>query len=250
MSSAGSERILDHFSGSCRLAEAKTWIYRVFCYAGLSSIFLCQFVGFRYGPEAPTSNFAINLCLYGLFIVPHLLMARDWFKQAVWRAAAGSPSERRSYVLVAIITWLFVNAVQRPLPGGSLDNAFVWQAIGITGCAYALFLLAKGMRLQMLDQLLAVPGVATGFGHQADTPLETEGMYAEVRHPVYRATVLFSLSTLLIHPNLAQLFWSLIITMSAVGSIPFEEAQLLQARGDEYRRYQERTPYRLFRGVW
>jgi protein-S-isoprenylcysteine O-methyltransferase Ste14 len=40
------------------------------------------------------------------------------------------------------------------------------------------------------------------------------------------------------------------IGASFIGFIPVEEAQLMAARGDDYRRYREQTPYRLFRGVW
>ena len=32
--------------------------------------------------------------------------------------------------------------------------------------------------------------------------------------------------------------------------IPFEEHQLIMARGDEYRSYIAQTPYRLFQGIW
>ncbi len=37
---------------------------------------------------------------------------------------------------------------------------------------------------------------------------------------------------------------------SFVGFVPFEERQLLAARGDEYREYMRATPYRIMRGVW
>ena len=40
------------------------------------------------------------------------------------------------------------------------------------------------------------------------------------------------------------------IAVSFLGFIPFEERQLLTARGDEYRAYIAHTPYRVFRGVW
>ncbi len=57
-------------------------------------------------------------------------------------------------------------------------------------------------------------------------------------------------ASLLIHPNIGQLFWALLPTATFVAFIPVEEAQLLRARGDDYRKYMERTPWRLFRGFW
>ena len=55
--------------------------------------------------------------------------------------------------------------------------------------------------------------------------------------------------SLLIHPNLAQVFWPVLIGITFIGFVPIEEARLLDARGDDYRRYQEQVPYRLFRGI-
>jgi len=40
------------------------------------------------------------------------------------------------------------------------------------------------------------------------------------------------------------------IAASFLGFIPFEERQLLAGRGDEYRAYIARTPYRVFPGIW
>jgi protein-S-isoprenylcysteine O-methyltransferase Ste14 len=37
---------------------------------------------------------------------------------------------------------------------------------------------------------------------------------------------------------------------SFLAFIPFEERQLLRARGDAYRAYIGETPYRVFRGIW
>ena len=77
-----------------------------------------------------------------------------------------------------------------------------------------------------------------------------DGPYASVRHPMYRAAFFATLASLLIHPNAGQLLFAIMVTASFVGFIPFEEHQLLKARGEEYRAYMARTPYRVFRGVW
>ena len=55
---------------------------------------------------------------------------------------------------------------------------------------------------------------------------------------------------LLMYPNAAQLLFALLVSASFVCFIPFEERQLIQARGKQYRAYMKKTPYRIFRGVW
>ncbi len=67
---------------------------------------------------------------------------------------------------------------------------------------------------------------------------------------MYQAALCGGACSLLIHPNMAQMFWAVLIGITFIGFVPIEEAQLLDARGDDYRRYQERVPYRLFRGIW
>ena len=58
------------------------------------------------------------------------------------------------------------------------------------------------------------------------------------------------LTSLLLHPNAAQLAWAGIMGLTFLTFIPIEEKQLLKGRGDEYREYMKQTPYRIFRGVW
>ena len=84
----------------------------------------------------------------------------------------------------------------------------------------------------------------------AETPLLTEGSYGKVLHPMYRAAVFLYLSSLLIHPHAGQLLFAALVVISFVGFIPLDEAQLLKARGDDYREYQRKVPYRVFPGIW
>jgi len=101
-----------------------------------------------------------------------------------------------------------------------------------------------------LGMFLGVPGAELAFSAGAETPLMTAGGYSRVRHPMYRAALVMNFASLLIHPNASQLFFAVLVTASFLLFIPFEEHQLLKARGDEYRAYQAATPYRVLRGVW
>ena len=104
--------------------------------------------------------------------------------------------------------------------------------------------------MENLGSLLGVPGTELSHSTGAETPLLTDGPYASVRHPMYRAFCYLALSSLLIHPNAGQVLFALMVDASFVGFVPFEERQLINSRGDKYREYMEQTPYRIFRGVW
>lgn len=224
--------------------------YRIFARFGLFSIFGALLYGFQYEDAAPAGNFAYNLLLYAIFIAPHLVMTRSWFKRALWGKPAGSPEERRVYITITVVMWLAVYVLHEPVPGIALEPSG-W--IAFAGCVlflWAFFGFFAGLTFEQIDGLLGVPGAAGAYSHGPETPLFTEGAYAGVRHPQYRAFILASLASLLIHPHMGQLFWALMLDGTFVAFIPVEEAELLSARGDDYRRYAERTPWRLFRGFW
>jgi protein-S-isoprenylcysteine O-methyltransferase Ste14 len=229
-----------------------TSVYRWLGYFGLVSVLGAQLYGFRYDAAAPAVNYVYDLLLYLAYIGVHLAMSRAWFKQAVWGQPASFPLERRVYISVSVITWLMVFICQRPLPGPALDfaGAGLLEFVGCLGFVISVMLFFQGVTFEAIHGLLGLPGAAGSYSHGAETPLFTAGPYAEVRHPMYRAAFLASVASIAIHPNAAQVFWNLLLAGTFIAYIPVEEVQLLAARGDEYRGYQQQTPYRLFRGIW
>jgi len=79
--------------------------------------------------------------------------------------------------------------------------------------------------------------------------LQTEGIYAHIRHPVYLTGFVESLGLALICPN--PVSWAcLALDIAAVLSrVPEEERELEARHGDAYRAYRKRTA-RFFPGVW
>jgi protein-S-isoprenylcysteine O-methyltransferase Ste14 len=228
-------------------------LYRILAYFGLASIFGTILCGFAYHPAAPRYMIGLNVLLYVAYIVPHLVMTRAWFKRAVWGQPGGSHAERRVYITIASVLWIGVYAIQRlylPMPGFALQVPEWVQFAGVVAVILSMRSFFEGSTIEMLDGLFAMPGAPLSHSHGAETPLLTTGPYARVRHPHYQALVLACASTLLIHPNAAQLLWAAMIAATFVLFIPIEEAQLISARGDAYRDYQRQTRYRLFRGVW
>ena len=112
------------------------------------------------------------------------------------------------------------------------------------------FAFTEGGTFESFRGFLGVPGAAASHSATAETPLQTEGSYASVRHPMYRGFACLTAASLLVHPNAAQLVWGVTLTLTFLVFIPIEERQLLRARGDAYRAYMERVPDRVFRGVW
>jgi len=224
--------------------------YRMVAYFGLLSVFGSQIYGFRYDPLAPAGNWWFDILLYAGFLVPHLIMSRAWFKRAFWGNPAGLPRERRFYIGVTLATWFAVLILHRPVAGPALSLPPVVPFIGIVMFLLCVLLFFQGITFSMIDGLVGVPGTVSAYSHGAETPLFTEGPYAEVRHPMYRAATLGALSSLFIHPHVAQLLWTSMIVGTFLAFIPVEERQLIAARGDAYGDYKRRTPYRLFRGIW
>lgn len=224
-------------------------LYRLFGYFGIASIFGSMLFGFRYEEEAATANVLWVIGAYLLWAALHLAMTRSWFK----RAAYGSESSlfgRRVYIVVSVGTWLALIWWHPPVPGPSAHLSEMLRFAGCVGFVLSVLAFFEGTTFAMLDGLLAVPGAAMTHTHGAETPLLTEGQYARVRHPMYRAAVLAALCSLLLHPNAAQVLWCTMIGATFAGFIPIEERQLREARGEAYFAYMQETRWRLFRGIW
>jgi protein-S-isoprenylcysteine O-methyltransferase Ste14 len=225
-------------------------IYRSFAYFGLGSIFAALLYGFRFAPGAPRGNILFDVVLYGIFVAPHLLMTRGWVKQAVYGSPAGSTVERQIFITVSVVTWLAVLWFHRPVPGSALAVPGPLRFAAVVGFVLSVFAFFEGKTFEMLDGLLGVPGTAMTHSHGGETPLLTDGSYARVRHPMYRAALLAGLCSIVMHPHAGQVLWCLLIGGTFIAFIPVEERQLIAARGDTYRLYMQATPWRLLRGVW
>ncbi|HEY4234995.1 MAG TPA: methyltransferase [Lacipirellulaceae bacterium] len=223
--------------------------YWLFSYLGLMTVWASFITGFRHNPDAPISNIWFDIALYVAFIAPHIVMTMPGFKSAVYGSRAGTPLERRIYIVITIVTWVLVYWLHRPIPGFAYLAPDWLRYIGVCAILLSIAGFFEFATFEGLDQLL---GVAGSLSHSvgSETPLMMEGPYARVRHPMYRAAFFVTFSSLLLHPNASQLLFAVMTSASFLAFIPFEEHQLLKARGDAYRAYMARTPYRVFRGVW
>jgi protein-S-isoprenylcysteine O-methyltransferase Ste14 len=75
-----------------------------------------------------------------------------------------------------------------------------------------------------------------------DARLESEGVHAYVRHPLYLGTLATLWSVFLFFPLLSNLLACLSITVYTLIGIRLEEQKLLEIYGEAYAAYRRRTP--------
>ncbi len=227
-----------------------TLIYKIFGYVGIMTVPGVFIYGFRYDPAAPMINYAWNLGLFALWFFVHAVMMQPWFKKLVTGSRDGGHGERRVYIIVSIVTWVALYAVHFPVPGPALVLPGWAGFLGLCLALLGFFAAEENNDFGDFDSALGVPGSVIGLSLSPDTPLFTEGSYARVRHPIYQGLLFSFLSTVIMHPTMAQVFWVLMAGLTILVFVPIEESQLRKSRGEEYAAYAKATRYRIIPGIW
>jgi protein-S-isoprenylcysteine O-methyltransferase Ste14 len=225
-------------------------LYWLFACIGLMTVSASFIVGFRYDADASAGNYLFNFILYFVFIAIHMIMTLPVFKKTLYGTPAGTSFERRIFIVISVITWVAVYWLHRPMPGIGYISPEWLKFLGTCIVLLCLFAFFEYANFDMMNGFIGMPGSEMSHSTDAAAPLLTDGSYNSVRHPMYRALILLTFSSLIIHPHSGQLFFAVIVSISFIVFIPFEEKMLLKARGDEYRLYMEKTTYRIFRGLW
>jgi protein-S-isoprenylcysteine O-methyltransferase Ste14 len=195
------------------------------------------------GRTGPLSEaLLIDAGLLALFAVQHSLMARPWFKRA-WTRLVPTPAERSTYVLLSSLALLLMFWQWRPI-GGEIWTIrqpamqVVIYALYATGWLLVLastFLINHfdlfGLR-QVFLFLLGRPYTQLKFG----TPI----LYRHVRHPLYLGWLFAFWATPTM--TIAHLVFAVATTAYIFIAIQLEEKDLINAYGDDYRRYKETVP--------
>ncbi|WP_374764602.1 methyltransferase family protein [Yunchengibacter salinarum] len=225
-------------------------LYRAFAGLGSLTIWAAFIWGWRHDPMGPVSAVWVNLALYGGFIAVHMAMITPAFKKTLYGDRRGGGLERRIFVSVAVLTWLALLYFHQPLPGPAPDLPAPLRFVGLTLSLAGFMAFTGGASQDQIDRLIGTPGHEISHSHDDSTPLMDKGAYGRVRHPMYAGAVVATLSSILMHPNAAQAFWAVLVSLTFILFIPIEERQLLKARGDAYRQYREKVRWRLFPGLW
>jgi len=194
-------------------------------------------------PLLPTGQaLAIDLLLLGAFAIQHSLMARPFFKRWLTRFIPES-AERSTYVLFSSLALIALFAFWQPLGGVVWDvQDPIARAVlyALFGFGWLLVLVATflinhfdlfGLR-QIWLQLVGRPYTHLKFG--------TPGPYKLVRHPLYLGWLFAFWAT----PTMTgtHLLFAFMTTAYILVAIQFEEKDLVDTLGDDYRRYRERVP--------
>jgi methanethiol S-methyltransferase len=183
----------------------------------------------------------VNLLLLTVFAFQHSIMARIGFKR--WWTKFVPPSVERSvYVLFAslVLIMLFVHWRPIPIVVWSVESPALAQAlVGLSMVGWLLVLLST-----LLINHFELFGLRQVFFNLLRKPLpqpefRTPSLYKVVRHPLYLGFIIafWAAPTM----TAGHMMFAAVTTAYILVAIAFEERDLIEAFGDEYRRYRERV---------
>jgi len=218
-------------------------------------LFLGVFVygmGFIAGIATPTSldatpsrslgrALAIDLGLLSLFAVQHSGMARPAFKRW-WTRIVPESAERSTYVLLSSVAMVALYALWQPIGGiiWSVNSDVGRDAVlGVYLFGWLLLLYATFL-IDHFD-LFGLAQVWRQFRGKTHMPprFHTPSLYRLVRHPLYVGWLIIFWAAPVM--TTAHLVFAMMTTAYILVAIRLEERDLVQAFGDEYLSYRERT---------
>lgn len=194
-------------------------------------------------PTLPSGRaLLIDVGLLGLFAVQHSLMARPFFKRWLTRFIPES-AERSTYVLFSSLALIALFVFWQPLGG------IAWDIEGRTARSALYSLFAFGWVLVLVStflinhfDLFGLRQVWLQLTGRAHRPLAfgTPGPYKLVRHPLYLGWLFAFWAT----PTMTgtHLLFAFLTTAYILIAIQLEERDLVEALGEDYRRYRQRVP--------
>ena len=200
-------------------------------------------------PGSRLSPILINVLLFTAFALHHSAFARTGIKTAIARGV--SPAvERTLYTWVASLLFVVACWAWQPVSGVlyAVPSPWDWLGYAVQLAGVAITVEAS-RRLDVLD----LAGVRASLqARTGDAPrhvaLQTAGLYALVRHPVYFGWFLFVFGTP--RMTMTRLVFACVSTGYLAIAIPWEERGLIGVFGDDYAKYQKRVSWRMLPFVY
>lgn len=234
------------------IGRVTTFVYGVLCYLVFFGTYLYAigFLGNFIVPKSIDSGrtgplgeaLLINAGLLAVFAVQHSVMARPAFKR-MWTRFVPKPAERSTYVLFSSVALIVLFRLWQPM-GGVVWNV---EQPAFRGVLYALF--GMGFLLVLIStflinhfDLFGLRQVYLYLRGKEYTQLRfgTPILYRHVRHPLYLGWLFAFWATPTM--TMAHLVFALATTAYIFIAIQLEEKDLLDAYGNDYRRYRETVP--------
>jgi protein-S-isoprenylcysteine O-methyltransferase Ste14 len=186
----------------------------------------------------------VNLVLFTGFALHHSVMARTGAKRRLTRHVPAM-LERSSYVWVGSVLFILTCALWQEVPGVIYRAGQPWRALCWVAQAAGAWLTLRSAAV--LDGF-ELAGIRQAQGRSIEPVFRLVGPYHWVRHPIYLGWVLLTFGT----PDMTatKLSFAAISTAYLAIAVPFEERSLVEAFGDEYRRYQSRVRWRMLPGIY
>lgn len=232
------------------MSRAFGLLFAILCYAIFFATFLylVAFVGGLPVPrtvDSPASSLApavaavVDVALIALFGLQHSIMARPAFKRA-WTRIVPPAAERSVYVLFASIALIILFLFWQPIgptvwrvgPGSRWLSDILWVLFWAGfGIVLVTTFLINHFELFGLQQAWA-----DLRAQQAEPPeLQQPLFYRWVAHPLYAGFFLAFWATP--HMTVGHLLLAAAFSVYMLIAIRYEERDLIEVFGDEYRRY-------------
>lgn len=231
------------------MSRAVTLIFAIVCYAIFFATFLylivfvgdLQFAGLTVdngGPQSPPAvAVLINVALIALFGLQHSVMARPRFK-AWWTKIVPPSVERSVFVLCASIALMILFLFWRPIDTivWNVTNPILRDILWIAFWAGWLTVLISTFLINHFELFGLQQGWLHFRGREAAKPeLRQPGFYRWVAHPLYSGFFLAFWAAP--EMTVGHLLLAVGFSIYMLTAIRYEERDLTNLFGDDYRRY-------------
>lgn len=193
-------------------------------------------------PGSVGLSLLVNFALLALFGLQHSIMARPWFK-ARWTKLIPKAAERSTFVLLASAIligtmwgWQPINMELWNFEGSFLGNALM----GLSMFGW-LLVLAATFNIDHFHLFGLKQVVYHLVSRRMPTPaFVIRGLYHLVRHPLMLGFLIAFWATPVM--TVGHLEFALVMTGYILIALHYEERDLVDEFGAQYKEYQERTP--------